>query len=338
MRARLPRRLLKHLSASSGLALLLALAAANWFVHEPRFWQQAQAQKWPAPLAYWIPRLGNMTADTTDALGLTGHDVTAALMTPLPTNQLACAGLPLRLPASPAPDDILLLHRTGFVIGYSPSLRHPVWVAYKTHPARQTAPPARPSGFQPDPTAPNSPQSKEYAKSGYDRGHMAPNLAIATRYGKAAQAQTFLTSNICPQRPSLNQGPWYDVEFRIAELWPDCTGDVWVIAGALSARGGKTTASGIDIPAAFYQIVVSQEKGRARAFAVYMPQNLRRRTPARATLVSIDELEALSGFDFLSDLPDTCEQSIESATPSRLWPAGLLGSFRLLREHFRSYD
>ena len=330
--------ILKRLSCTCSLVLLSALAATNWFVHEPRFRQQALAQKLPAPLAFWITCVGNASADTTDALGLTGHDVTAPLSAALPTNRLVCAGLPRRLPESPVPDDITVLNKTGFIIGYSPSLRHPVWVAYKVCSVRTEIPLARPSTFRPDPSASNSPQGNEYAKSGYDRGHMAPNLAIVTRYGKAAQAQTFLTSNICPQRPSLNQGPWCNIEFRIAELWPDCYGDVWIITGALSARGGKRLASGIDIPTAFYQIVVTQNHGAVRAFAVYMPQTIRRRTPARATLISIDEIEALSGLDFLADLPDEVERTLEAGTPSRLWPAGPLGAFKLLRERFRTYD
>ena len=33
----------------------------------------------------------------------------------------------------------------------------------------------------------------------FDRGHMAPNHAIATRYGREAQLETFLMSNVCPQ-------------------------------------------------------------------------------------------------------------------------------------------
>lgn len=333
------RRLLKCLSGALSLALLLALGASNWYVHEPRFWQEVQAQKWPAPAAYWVQRVGNASADVTDTLGLTGHDVTVPLTTALSTNRLFCAGQPKRLADSPAPADITVLSKTGFTVGYSPSLRHPVWVAYKASPARQNAiPPARPSGFLPDPAAANSPQGKAYAKSGYDRGHMAPNLAIATRYGKTAQTQTFLTSNICPQRPSLNQGPWRDIEFRVSDLWPDCYGDVWVIVGALSAQNGKRLTSGVDIPTAFYQIVVSQSQGSVRAFAVLMPQSIRRRAASRTALVSIDEIEALAGLDFLADLPDDIEQKLEAATPSRLWPAGPLGTYRLLREYFRTYD
>ena len=332
------RRPLKRLSRTLGLFLIAALAACDWFVHQPRHWQQSRAQRMPLALADWITRAGNAAADTTDALGLTGADVTATLAAPLATNRLACAGLPKRLPGSPAPDDIVVLNKTGFLAGYSPSLRHPVWVAYQARPVHGATLPPRPSSFKPDPAARNSPQHKDYAKSGYDRGHMAPNLAIATRYGAAAQEQTFLTSNICPQRPGLNQGPWCNLEFRISELWPDRYGAVWVIAGAVLTPNDKRLPSGIHVPTAFYQIVVAQSGKTIRAFAVYMPQNIRRRTYARTTLVSIDEVERLTGFDFLADLPDSAEKAVEAATPTRLWPAGLSGALKLLRERFRTYD
>lgn len=318
--------------------LALLLGAGDWCVHQPRRWQEAKASKLPAPLAYWGLHVSNAAADFTDAVGLTGSDATAPISAALATNQILCAGLPKRLPGSPAPDDIAVLNKTGFTVGYSPSLRHPVWVAYHVTSISNALPPPRPREFKPDPAAPNAPQHKDYAKSGYDRGHMAPNLAIATRYGKAAQAQTFLTSNVCPQRSGLNQGPWCNLEFRIAELWPDDFGDVWVITGALSAPNGRRLPSGIDIPSAFYQIVLAKKDGRLRAFAAFMPQNTLRRTYARSLLVSIDELEKLTGFDFLSALPDDVESALEAATPTRLWPVGPVGAARLIYERFRTYD
>lgn len=325
----------------STLALLAAAAAvgvSDWYTHQPRAWQQAHAKRIPPALAFAFVRLGNEVADATDSLGLTGHDAVADLKTPLVTNQVFGAGLPKRLPGCKAPDDLVVLNKRGFAVGYSPSLRHPVWVAYHVRPVRDAVPPPRPTLFKPDPAAPRSPAHKEYAKSGYDRGHMAPNHAIATRYGKAAQEQTFLTSNICPQRPSLNQGPWRDVEFRIAEPWSHRFDDVWIIAGALSDPSDKRLPSGIDVPPAFYQIVVAQEKGRIRACAVCMPQSIRRHTPARTTLISIDDLEKLTGFDFLSDLPDDVENKIEAETPTRLLPSGLTGYVRILYQRFRRYN
>jgi DNA/RNA endonuclease G (NUC1) len=334
------KRLLKRLSGALILLALLLCGAADWCAHQPRRWQQAQASRLPAPLGEWAARLGDASADFTDTLGLTGTDATAPLPASLATNRILCAGFPRRLPNGPAPDDIQILDKTksGFIVGYSPSLRHPVWVAYRVSATTNSVPPPRPRDFKPDPATRNAPLGKDYAKSGYDRGHMAPNLAIATRYGKSAQLQTFLTSNICPQRPGLNQGPWCNLEFRISELWPARFGEVWILTGAISDPNGKRLPSGVDIPTAFYQVVLARDNGRLRAFATLMPQNVRRRAYARASLVSIDEVEALAGLDLLSDLPDDVESALEAATPTRLWPAGPLGAFKLLRERFRTYD
>jgi endonuclease G len=335
-KAKHARVLPRFLAWTSVLAAALFCGFSDWYVHQPHDWQQEHAKKAPAPLVFAFTRLGNEVADTTDSLGLTGRDAVADLDTPLPTNRVVCAGLPKRLPACKAPDDITVLNKRGFVVGYSPSLRHPVWVAYKVYPAGNRTPPPRPALFKPDPAAPHSPQHKEYAKSGYDRGHMAPNLAIATCYGKAAQEQTFQTSNICPQRPSLNQGPWADAEYRIADLWPDCYGDVWVITGALSTPADSRLASGIDVPTAFYQVVVAQKNGKIRAFAVCMPQTLHRHTPARTTLISIDDLEKLTGFDFLADLPVDVQKDLEAQTPTRLWPTGFAGYGRLILHYVKT--
>ena len=331
------RRLLKRICKFFLLPILIVTAAANWFVHQPRHWQQTHARRVPSSLADWGFRIGNASADFTDALGLTGRDATAPLTAPLATNLILCAGLPVRT-GGDAPTDIVVLNKQGFTVGYSPSLRHPVWVAYKTHPVRAPELPPRPSTFKPDPAAKKSPKHSEYAKSGYDRGHMAPNLAIASRHGKDAQLQTFLTSNICPQRPSLNQGPWRDLEFRISELWPDVYGDVWVITGAVAPPDGKRLPSGISIPTAFYQIVVAQKAGRIRAFAIYMPQTIGRHDYVRATLVSIDEIERITGLDFLAGLPDDIETPLEATVPTRLWPTGSKGLYKLLREQSRKYD
>jgi endonuclease G len=113
-------------------------------------------------------------------------------------------------------------------------------------------------------------------------------------------------------------------------------GNVWVIVGALSTPGRTKLPSGIDVPDAFYQLVVSQENGKLRAFALCMPQTLRRRTPVRTTLISVDDLEKLTGFDFLADLPDDVENRLESQTPTRLWPTGFAGYAHLVWQRLRA--
>jgi DNA/RNA endonuclease G (NUC1) len=249
------------------LALATGLVGANWFVHEPRAWREKQTASWPAPVAQTVENLGNAFADYTDALGLSGSDVSVDLPVFTPPNGFTFGGHPVPIPGGVARTDVVILQKQTFTLGWSPSLRHAVWAAYRVSPTRTPLDLMRPSSFSQDTTARNAPRSADYARSGYDRGHLVPNHAIASRFGKKAQAETFLTSNIAPQRPALNQGPWADVELRIADNWPDRFGDVWVIVGTISPPQRQTLAADINIPTAFYQIVVTRHADRVRAFA-----------------------------------------------------------------------
>ena len=297
--------------------------ATNAYVHFPA------SRREGGPAHRMVCAVGNATADITDALGWTGRDVTT------PAVPFDEPGLPRPRPGGRAPGDIKILERTGYTAGYSPALRHPAWVAYKTFPydIPRTPPEIRPKGFLQDKEAPRSPKTSEYVRSGYDRGHMAPNRAIAVRYGKAAQEETFLLSNICPQRASLNRGAWYEMEYRLSEVWPFLHGGTnWIVVGAVSGKGKKQPPKGkIEVPDAFYQVVLSKGgDGRLRAMAVLMPQTLSLHAYARSCLVSVRELEELTGLDFFSGLPDDTQEALESETPSRLWPTGVRGLFKVL--------
>ena len=45
-------------------------------------------------------------------------------------------------------------------------------------------------------------------------------------------------------------------------------------------------------------------------------------------LVTIDELEELSGLDFLPDLPGFIQKPLEAELPTRLWPVNFADIFR----------
>ena len=110
------RRLISQSLRWGSVLFALVALATNWYVHQPRYWQQVQAQHLPPPLAEWAARIGNASADLSDALGLTGRDVETPYPASLPTNTVTCAGLPKRV-GGPVPDEIAVLRRTGFVIG-----------------------------------------------------------------------------------------------------------------------------------------------------------------------------------------------------------------------------
>ena len=175
-----------------------------------------------------------------------------------------------------------------------------------------------------------------YAKSGYDRGHLVPNYAIATRYGDAERRKTFLMSNVAPQTPALNRGVWREVEHRIADLWTARYGEIWVVVGCLSPQYGRETlgATDIDVPTDFYQVIIAQEGMDVRAVAMLFRQDVSWREWAARNIVSIDELERLTGLDFNPELPAFIQDPLEAETPSRLWPIRLRDIFRLVALRF----
>jgi len=317
-----------------GVAIVLALAilsiVANWFVHHPRTWVEERRASIPfvaAPLLW----LGNPIADITDGLGWTGHDVVYEYDTEAPSGEVTLAGTPVRTGA-PAPADIRVINRGHFVIGWSDRLRHPVWCAYHVKKDAHYPADRRPS-FSRDREVPTAPAPGDYRKSGYDRGHMAPNYAIASRYGEAAQKLTFMMSNIAPQSPALNRGVWRDVEHRIADLWTARYGEIWVVVGCISGAGG-TIGGGIDVPTAYYQVILAQEGMDIRALAVLFPQNVGWHEWAARHIVTIDELEEMTGLDFNPDLPSFIQTPLEAELPTRLWPVRLRDIFAQIMLRF----
>lgn len=326
------RRVSRNLGLAALLVILALALAGNWFVHHSRAWLRDCDANWPkvclAPLYYF----GNPFADVTDALGWTGDDAVYEYDQEAPVGSITFAGCPVRL-ASPAPTDIRILNRGEFLVGWSDALRHPVWCAYHVARDKKFEDGKRPN-FLIDKETPMAPHPADYTKSGYDRGHMVPNHAVISRYGEDARRQTFLMSNIAPQAPALNRGVWRDVEHRIADLWTARYGEIWVVVGAIPSSRRETFANGIDIPEAFYQIIIAQEGLDVRALAVLIPQDIPWDAWAARHIVSIDELEDLTGLDFNPGLPAFIQDPLEAELPSRLWPVRFQDIFAQILSRF----
>lgn len=218
-----------------------------------------------------------------------------------------------------ADSSIRVLTNTGYIVGYSDTLGNPLWAAYHLHDVAKLESPPRPDNFTPDLRTAARIDSSVYTKSDYDRGHMAPNYAIATRYGKSAQEETFQMSNISPQRHALNAGPWKQLEQKIATNYPGRFGEVWVIAGPVFGANPEKLKRRVAIPEAFYMIVVDESDGRVRAEAFVFPQETPASSPIDNYLTSIDEIERRTGLDFLGELPDEAENTLEARKVERAW-------------------
>ncbi|WP_136249244.1 DNA/RNA non-specific endonuclease [Halomonas borealis] len=219
----------------------------------------------------------------------------------------------------------LSLHRVlrndGFLVGWSDVRVSPLWASYVLRGDRAAEVGDRP-GFRRDwrtlwPVTPDS-----YRRSGYDRGHLAPNYAIARVHGASAQYDTFLMSNMVPQRPDLNRRLWQRLEEVVIDRFVPRHGALQVIVGPIFdadfASGMLHRVGLIEVPEAFYKILVVPGE-RPRALAFVMPQEVHGDEPLDRFVVSIDRIEALTGLDFFPNLADASERTLEGRVATAGW-------------------
>jgi len=228
-------------------------------------------------------------------------------------------------------DGVILLN-TGYAVGYSETLMDPLWSVYYCGPKEDFENGPRPNKFSTD-TRVSEPARLKHTDFNrpagttptYDRGHMAPNFAIATRYGREAQLETFLLTNICPQQSRLNQQTWRAMEAAIANLYAPRFDGVWVIVGPifkdpLTRYNGKAA-----MPTAFYCIVVDKAPdGHLRALAVELDQSASGKHPLRDYVTTVRIVENDTGLDFFSALPDDIEDPLETTPAETDWNLDLM--------------
>ena len=214
-----------------------------------------------------------------------------------------------------------ILRNEGYMLEYSEKLANPLWVTYQVT-EQQFKSGKRPSGFKTDWRSMAGINHNDYTGSGYDRGHMAPNYVIASRYGKSAQQETFLMTNITPQKPNLNQKSWQRLEEIIGNDFSEWHGDFWVVTGPIFDDNPKTIKnSKVAIPIAFYKILIkpTTPEEPAKILAFVFPQNAKANANLMTFITSVDDIEQQTGIDFFSKLEDDFEATLEANKTPEAW-------------------
>ncbi len=248
-----------------------------------------------------------------DRLGWTGDDVSARAVGE--EGDAVCVG------GEPMGELITqVLTNQAYRVGYSDAWRSPLWVAYRLDRVEAFVWGKRPSSFRVERRVEERLSAAAFSGSGYDRGHMAPNFGIATRYGREAQLETFVMSNIVGQRPWLNRGIWRRLEVDVARSYAQRQESIWVMTGPVFGEGAEPLDSGAWVPEACYKICVDAREDGWRVMAFLMEQTIPPYTRLRSRLVSVDEIERMTGLDFFPRWPEELERLMEAEAASRLWP------------------
>jgi endonuclease G len=178
---------------------------------------------------------------------------------------------------------------------------------------------ARTNNFQPDPDLDEGERAElsDYKGSGYDRGHMAP--AGDMRWNPDAMSESFYLSNMVPQvGKGMNQGIWKDLEEKV-RLWALDRGEVFIYTGPIYAvTPSKTIGENkVAVPSHLYKIVY--DPARVEAIAFIMPNVKLKASDMPNYIVTVREVEAKTGLDFLSRLRPKIEDMVETARAEALW-------------------
>lgn len=212
------------------------------------------------------------------------------------------------LAVGPSSMPSLMLNRTGYTCSYNPTTRIPNWVEW-TLTDDHTSGPYKRNGisFTEDDDVEDGPTTADYSRSGYDRGHMCPSGD--NKWSQAAQQQSFLMTNICPQSHDLNRGDWNDLEIK-CRSWAKRYKEIDIVCGPIF-RGNnhkKISKGRITVPEAFFKVILRDD-----AAIGFIYDNEDGHRPMREYACSIDEVEQITGINFFGNIPDEKENKLEAS-------------------------
>jgi endonuclease G, mitochondrial len=219
-----------------------------------------------------------------------------------------------------------LMVRPQYVMSYNRDKGTPNWASWQLNSSWLGTLPR--TQFTVDPSLPQSwyqVKPEDYTGSGFDRGHVVP---AADRDRTDADRQSvFVMTNILPQAPNNNRGAWEKLESDCRELVGQGK-ELYILAGGTGSggagdRGSQTSiAQGrVAVPASTWKIVVVLNRpglglkgitNATRVIAVNIPNRQRIRADWQHYRTSVDRLEMLTGYDFLSNVPASTQATIES--------------------------
>ena len=210
-----------------------------------------------------------------------------------------------------------IVHHQNYSLSYNEPYEQAEWVAYELKVSHLSSANHKRPYFEID----NAVKSGaahwgNYKQSGYDRGHLCP--AGDRRFSKAAHDETFLTSNISPQEHQFNSGVWNRLEQKV-RYWAKKYDGVFVVTGGILKEGLKTIGEEqVAVPNQFYKIVLDNRDGDPKVLA-FLLNHEDSDLPLYKFVVSVDEIEKLTGIDFFPELDDTIENRIEASSSYKNW-------------------
>jgi len=247
----------------------------------------------------------------------------------------------LETPDIPEDNAIIVSHWTvengdsvmTYCLQYDAQKYHSKWVAFRFDGVTAKKVVGRSGDFQDDPSLTTDLYIGSNSFWGYDRGHLCASEDRV--YSSQANKNTFYMSNMSPQISSFNQGYWVTLEGQIQKLGRDRTfcDTLYVVKGGTIRDGQIKTyverpnGKNVAVPKYYFVALLKVKNNQYSSIGFWLEHkevnySYEKQAPLsvfKETVVTIDDLEQKTGFDFFHNLPDNIETPVEKLKEPAAW-------------------
>ena len=143
----------------------------------------------------------------------------------------------------------------------------------------------------------------DYENSGWDRGHATPASSMGD---KKSMFESFVLTNVFPQRHDVNVGAWRALERSVAETASASAGETFVFTGTIYSANSYTMTGSVYVPHSDYKLVYTATDNCSR---VYIGNNVSVAIQDNNVYsTTLDELTRLSKVKFNRMFSNLCKQ------------------------------
>ena len=196
-----------------------------------------------------------------------------------------------------------------YTLSYSEKDEQAEWVAYKLFKNSINDSVKRKDNFRKDlKVVSGSANLKDYKKSGFDRGHLAPAKAMS--FSKQTMSESFYMSNMSPQKPSFNRGIWKRLEEKVRG-WILISDSLYVVTGpVLNKPLGRIGENNVTVPNSYYKSIIRFNNNELFGIG-FLLKNEKSNNDLASFSVSIDSIEKITSLNFFHELDSVIQNRIE---------------------------
>lgn len=204
-----------------------------------------------------------------------------------------------------------IVEHLGYTLAYDEETEQAEWVIYRlTDKQLYQGKARRTDNFREDPLVSSGSASlKDYTRSGYDRGHLAP--AADFKWSDSAMSGTFFFSNMSPQLPGFNRGIWKELEEKTRDQAKQ-DHEIYVVTGPVFKNASSTIGPNkVVVPTHYFKVILDIYPPEYKAIG-FILEHEKTQKPLRHFAVSVDSVESFTGIDLFPSLPDSVETPLEA--------------------------